>query len=105
MHNPDLMLAKNKLTSVNKPDHLSPHNPYNPHNPHNPQKPQANYDKEGKNLSVDLIKEVKTWFSDQESLTTCLHFEQNDKLLINKELWIKCLLQVKRREKKMRGNI
>ena len=38
-------------------------------------------------------KEI-SWFSDQENLVSGL-FDQNNKLLIliNKELWIKCLLQ------------
>ena len=45
---------------------------------------KGNY--KGKNL----LNEVISWFGDQKSVATGL-FNQNNKLLINKQLWTKCL--------------
>ena len=45
------------------------------------------------------LNEVISWFGDQKSLSMGL-FNQNNKLLINKELWIKCLLHPKHKDNK-----
>ena len=79
-----------QLKSYNpqKPHNLyNPHNTYNPLNPHNTNNPQN-----PTNMKVhsngNLINGTKSWLDDHSCLATRL-YEQNNKLLINKELWIK----------------
>ena len=92
-----------QLNSYNPKNPHKPHNPKNPHNPHNPSNPH-NPNNLKVNSNCDLINETKSWLDDSNCLATCL-YEKNNRLLINKELWIKCLIYAKRRDTKKRENI
>ena len=69
---------------------LSPQNIEKKSPPMNPYTSKTLKSLKGNCKENNLLDKVISWFSDQKSVAIGL-FNQNNKLLINKELWTKCL--------------